>query len=218
MRLSTVVAVAVVAIGVCTSAPALAGAVTVLPAGSQVAGRSVGDYTADWWQWALGFTAPDDPFSDADGAKANLNQSGPVFFLAGNAGGSSTRSFTVPAGKHLLVPLLVAELSQLEVGFGKTPAEVRQASKDQTDSIDSLKAVINGQTVPDLFGHREVSPDFSFTAAQGNPIGVPAGASGVAVADGFWLMLAPPPPGETFTRSEERRVGKECRSRWSPYH
>ena len=26
-------------------------------------------------------------------------------------------------------------------------------------------------------------------------------------------------PNESrFTRSEERRVGKECRSRWSPYH
>ena len=24
--------------------------------------------------------------------------------------------------------------------------------------------------------------------------------------------------GGTTTRSEERRVGKECRSRWSPYH
>ena len=23
---------------------------------------------------------------------------------------------------------------------------------------------------------------------------------------------------EEFNRSEERRVGKECRSRWSPYH
>ena len=23
---------------------------------------------------------------------------------------------------------------------------------------------------------------------------------------------------ESFDRSEERRVGKECRSRWSPYH
>ena len=23
---------------------------------------------------------------------------------------------------------------------------------------------------------------------------------------------------ETSSRSEERRVGKECRSRWSPYH
>src|SRR2546429_1950008 len=25
-------------------------------------------------------------------------------------------------------------------------------------------------------------------------------------------------PGRKFYRSEERRVGKECRSRWSPYH
>ena len=24
--------------------------------------------------------------------------------------------------------------------------------------------------------------------------------------------------GGDFARSEERRVGKECRSRWSPYH
>ena len=24
--------------------------------------------------------------------------------------------------------------------------------------------------------------------------------------------------GENGSRSEERRVGKECRSRWSPYH
>ena len=24
--------------------------------------------------------------------------------------------------------------------------------------------------------------------------------------------------GEFVVRSEERRVGKECRSRWSPYH
>src|SRR5712692_11513650 len=26
------------------------------------------------------------------------------------------------------------------------------------------------------------------------------------------------PPGVSRQRSEERRVGKECRSRWSPYH
>ena len=29
-----------------------------------------------------------------------------------------------------------------------------------------------------------------------------------------WLNRA----GEVQVRSEERRVGKECRSRWSPYH
>ena len=30
--------------------------------------------------------------------------------------------------------------------------------------------------------------------------------------EGFPLEVTP------FVRSEERRVGKECRSRWSPYH
>ena len=30
-----------------------------------------------------------------------------------------------------------------------------------------------------------------------------------------WLVR---PRGGSATRSEERRVGKECRSRWSPYH
>ena len=28
----------------------------------------------------------------------------------------------------------------------------------------------------------------------------------------------PSPLADNTTRSEERRVGKECRSRWSPYH
>ena len=30
--------------------------------------------------------------------------------------------------------------------------------------------------------------------------------------DAGWVVLP------KLTRSEERRVGKECRSRWSPYH
>ena len=30
--------------------------------------------------------------------------------------------------------------------------------------------------------------------------------------------ITPSSPMAELTRSEERRVGKECRSRWSPYH
>src|SRR3989449_5311958 len=36
--------------------------------------------------------------------------------------------------------------------------------------------------------------------------------------DAKWCDIAEPIPGPTIERSEERRVGKECRSRWSPYH
>src|SRR5256884_6549075 len=40
--------------------------------------------------------------------------------------------------------------------------------------------------------------------------------------DGRWLVYATRYDAETGlrlrNRSEERRVGKECRSRWSPYH
>ena len=32
------------------------------------------------------------------------------------------------------------------------------------------------------------------------------------------IMNVHPSAGESPPRSEERRVGKECRSRWSPYH
>ena len=41
----------------------------------------------------------------------------------------------------------------------------------------------------------------------------------------YWIPLStvqvatqPSNASEIFVRSEERRVGKECRSRWSPYH
>src|SRR5256884_9854201 len=37
----------------------------------------------------------------------------------------------------------------------------------------------------------------------------------------YWMYLEAPAQatlGDLDKRSEERRVGKECRSRWSPYH
>ena len=35
---------------------------------------------------------------------------------------------------------------------------------------------------------------------------------------GELLDLVRPDCAKIYVRSEERRVGKECRSRWSPYH
>src|SRR5438045_5941168 len=44
--------------------------------------------------------------------------------------------------------------------------------------------------------------------------GFPAAASPASLIGHDLVLLPRPNPA----RSEERRVGKECRSRWSPYH
>src|SRR5262249_6924837 len=139
-----------------------------------------------------------DPFTDTTGQYANVNQSGPVFFLAGSDGGSMIRHFHVPAHPYILVPLLVGELSQLELGFDKTAAYIRQAAQQQANQIDSLHATLDGVPVAqtNLFAHRETSPDFNFNAVFNNQVGINAvGFSGIAVADGYFLMLAPLMPG-----------------------
>src|SRR3712207_6871948 len=38
------------------------------------------------------------------------------------------------------------------------------------------------------------------------------------LAERVRAALAPTAGGRAISRSKERRVGKECRSRWSPYH
>ena len=48
------------------------------------------------------------------------------------------------------------------------------------------------------------------TAITGLLLGMP----GIANADGSGTVNT----AGSALRSEERRVGKECRSRWSPYH
>src|SRR5258707_10348815 len=43
-------------------------------------------------------------------------------------------------------------------------------------------------------------------------------AAGACSGNGILLDIKDPANPKRLDRSEERRVGKECRSRWSPYH
>ena len=176
---------------------ALAGVAVEAP-GAAVAGKTIGAWSATWWQWAAALAPPGDPFTDTTGAFANVHQSGPVFLLAGSTGGSNSRKFSVPANTYVLVPLFAGELSQLELGFSETDAQVRQAAQQQANLIDGLHATLDGTTIPQptLFSHSEVSPDFTFVAVANNQVGIYAvGYSGIAVANGYFLMLDPLSPG-----------------------
>ena len=58
-----------------------------------------------------------------------------------------------------------------------------------------------------LFPAIERAADVGLLKALAMPRG--SGKTSIMVRAGLWALLG---------RSEERRVGKECRSRWSPYH
>ena len=75
-----------------------------------------------------------------------------------------------------------------------------------------------GQLHSLLWGNQNISAptpaDFApfADAFLSEPIGVPAFSVATPAKQSFLDKIW------TGIRSEERRVGKECRSRWSPYH
>ena len=96
-----------------------------------------------------------------------------------------------------------------ETGTGKEL--VARAIHDRGARVGYPFVPVNCGAIPDtlieneLFGHERGA----YTGAQSKRLGLIAHAqSGTLFLDEV----------DALTRSEERRVGKECRSRWSPYH
>jgi len=205
MRCGRAFAIAATLTTTVLAAPNAEAAVTVLAPGATVAGKTIGAWSADWWIWAFSQSVPNDAITDTSGANAAINQSGPVFFVAGGFGGSyqAQRAFNVPANAYVLVPLFNNEWSDLEEktfvpSNQQRPVPLSEAQLLDTNNgvisnVTSLHAVIDGVPVleQDLFLHLETSPIFQFTAAANNPFGVPQDDSGNALAKGYYLMLGP---------------------------
>src|SRR3989441_13288590 len=85
--------------------------------------------------------------------------------------------------------------------------------------FDKRNAKIIGLSVYPVSDHKAWAKDIQET--QGHAVNYPViGDADLTVAK-LYDMIHPNATGGKRTavdRSEERRVGKECRSRWSPYH
>jgi hypothetical protein len=186
------------------AAPKQAGAYTILdPNNGSFAGKSIADWTAAWWTWALQAPVATSPLFDTTGAFANTNNDGPVFFIAGN---TATRTFTVPAGRPFLLPLInafdiePAPPAPPPLAYRITTANsVVQGFVNAVDT-GSLFASIDGNTVPNPADYLEVTGIFSIGPTQPgsylNSLGVPPGVEGFPTkSGGYWLMVDGLTPG-----------------------
>src|ERR1044071_3967152 len=77
----------------------------ISPPQSHPYGKTYGEWTAAWWQWALSIPEAINPVEDATGEFCAVGQSGPVWFTGSTFGNSIERSCTIPAGKALFLPV-----------------------------------------------------------------------------------------------------------------
>jgi hypothetical protein len=182
-----------------------ANAYTILAPGAVVAGKSIADWTADWWTWSLQAPLAANPLSDTTGASANQNNNGPVFFIAGN---TATRNFDVPAGRPILLPMI--NLFDVEsvppdpptATLGDRMTAVDLVVQAWLNAVDtgSLFASIDGNAVVNPANYLEVTGYFDMGPTQAGSLlesfGLPAGTDAFPTkSGGYWLMLDGLAPG-----------------------
>jgi len=166
----------------------------VLPPGATVHGKTLGEWSAEWWRWLLAIPEPESPAKDPIGARCHLGQKSPVFFIPGSFGETYHRSCTVPCGQYVFFPI-VNDLEWSPTHICSDCQQCRGIAQGFMDQVAVLECEIDGEAVPDLGDHREESPCFDFTVPDNNVLGLAAGTYGPAVSDGFWIMIEPMAPG-----------------------
>lgn len=190
-------------------------AVKVVPLDQFVYGMNYGEWTAAWWQYVLALpTDTTHPILDTSGTYCTNGQSSaPVFFLVGAATTDLVeRNCTLPAGKHLVFPLINWECSTLEPSpfFGNNGQELRTCASAFANGVDpkSLKVEVDNAVIPNLMLFRVQSPVYDvLNLPTPNFLGVNGGNSGFSVSDGYWVILNPLAPGNHKIHFEAAETG-----------
>jgi len=174
----------------------------IAPIQSHPHGKTYSEWAAEWWQWALETPVSVNPILDETGEFCAEGQTGHVWFLGGTFGFSPVeRECTVPSGTALFFPLI-------NTGYGaflNDPPEQRTEEflRAQIDCEEptELFAEIDGVEVNDPFQYFEQSPLFDVQLPEDNIFGlgpdvIPELLLSPSVDQGYYLFLAPLPPGE----------------------
>src|SRR5437868_4347252 len=176
----------------------------VVPPTAESFPQTYGEWAGRWSQYTIGIPADTNPIADLTGARCQLGQWGPVFFLVGTGGGRATRSCDVPADVGLFFPII--EILCAIPDDGNTPAEIIKACSPAIDAVDrkSLSLTIDSKSVQNLTDNRASQffsftgaiPGFAATSCTGVPNHCYEGFRNIGFTDGYWAMLNPLQPGQ----------------------
>lgn len=165
-------------------------------------GQSAKELSAQWWQWALSIPTAHYPPGDTTGENCMVGQRGSVWFLAGNGGGSVTRTCAVPEGKALFFPVINSVNFDTPNVCGQGPdslavKDYRAFSAAFIDGATNLSVAVDGKTIKNL--QRVRSRVFELALPEDNVFavpcaslgGLPAGVYSPAVDEGFYVGLDP---------------------------
>ena len=173
----------------------------VIPPHARPHGSSYAEWSVAWWQWLWSVPADINPSLYDDGDLISSGQSGSVWFIAPNFGGTNVRTGTIPAGKMLFIDVAAHFFSPV-IGDPEGEEELRALAAAAVEATQDVWLEIDGVLIEGMEDYRVQSPEmFGFTLPEGNVLEMfgfdtPAGGYYPAVNDGYFVMLAPLPVGQ----------------------
>jgi hypothetical protein len=165
--------------------------------------QSLQELSAEWWQWVLSIPPSVNPLTDTTGADCMVGQRGATWFLAGNGGGTTTRTCSIPQGTMLFFPVINAVNVNSPNVCGQDAnnipvATLRAQIAPFIDGASRLSLKVDNKEVKSLLQRVQSSvfavalpEDNVFDAPCSSLGGVPAGIYSPAVDDGFYVDLPP---------------------------
>ena len=167
----------------------------VLDAGQSVDGVSQSAYVERWWQWAMRLPDGVRAYQDPSGAQCGMNQSGPVWFLAGTEGTMRVdRRCEIPAGHYVFFPVIDL-IAHSKPGKALDCRTAQAQARQRNDRLADAQVTLDGRPIPHIEAHRLHPPACFDAFAKAKYMEHPE-AYGPAAADGYWLMLNPLSEGE----------------------
>jgi hypothetical protein len=174
-------------------------------------GRTYGEWSAKWWQWAYAGSKGENAVEDETGEFCAVNQpEGKVWFLAGTFGVPDVkRTCTIPPNRALLYPLIASTWTDCPGTADEDipDAEIRALLATGTSAGDlacQLTSTLDGVAISSLqiSTVRTQSPKFASILPKNSVIAadctppLPPGKTGRQISEGYWVMLPALSPGK----------------------